>query len=88
MAKRFYRPLGFYETPEESTEIVSIRLGSDLPLAQQSKLEIMRTDTETFNNYVRSRTFRLNSWFLDQTGKISVCNVGVPVREATVATAE
>ena len=75
-------PLGFYEAPEEATEIISIRLGSDLPPEQQSKLEIMRTDTETFKHYVQSRTFRLNPWFLDETGKIGLCNVGVPVRSA------
>ncbi len=77
-------PLGFYETPEEGAVIISIRLGSDVPTDKQSKLEIMRTDTGTFKDYVRSRTFRLDAWFLDQTAKIGLCNVGVPVREATI----
>ena len=75
--------LGFYETPEEAVTITSIRLGSELPAEQQSKLEVMRTDTQTFKDYVQSRTYRLNEWFLDKTGKIGVCNVGVPVREAS-----
>ena len=74
--------LGFYETPEEATPIVSIRLGSELPPEQRSNLEIMRTDTETFARYVRSRTHRKHTWFIDPTGKLSVCNVGVPVRPA------
>ena len=73
-------PLGFYETPEEMTGIVSIRLGSELPAEKRSNLEIMRTDTETFRRYVQSRTYRKNPWFIDETGKIGVCNVGVPVR--------
>lgn len=76
-------PLGFYATPEERTTIKAIRFGNELPQAQQSKLEIMRTDTDTFRNYVTSRTIRLNKWFLDKTGKIEVCNVGVPIREAS-----
>ena len=75
-------PLGFYQTPEETVTIKAIRLGSELPEDMQSKLEVLRTDTETFKNYVRSRTFRLNQWFMDQTGKIELCNVGVPVRKA------
>lgn len=73
--------LGFYETPEEAIAITSIRFGSDLPKEQQSNLEVLRTDTETFNKFVQSRTFRLNKWFLDSTGKIELCNVGVPIRE-------
>lgn len=73
-------PLGFYETAEEATIIKSIKLGSQLPKEQQSKLEIMRTDTVTFADYIESRTTRLNEWFLDSTGKIGICNVGVPTR--------
>jgi peptidylprolyl isomerase len=75
--------LGFYETPEEAVTIKAIRLGSQLPKDQQSRFEIMRTDTKTFASHVKSRTTRLNEWFLDSTGKIGVCNVGVPVREVT-----
>ncbi len=75
-------PLGFYETPEEMVQITSIRLGSELPPEKRSNLEIMRTNTETFRNYVRSRTYRKNEWFIDETGSIGVCNVGVPVRPA------
>lgn len=75
--------LGFYETPEEAVAIESIRIGSELPENERSKLEVMRTDTATFKNYVQSRTFRLGDWFLDKAGKIGVCNVGVPVREAS-----
>lgn len=74
-------PLGFYATPEEATVIKSIRLGSQLLKEQQSKLEIMRTDTATFSDYVKSRTTRLDGWFLDPTGKIGICNVGVPTRQ-------
>ena len=74
-------PLGFYETAEEATIIKSIRLGSKLPKDQQSNLEIMRTDTATFADYVKSRTTRLDEWFIDPTGKIGICNVGVPTRQ-------
>lgn len=74
--------LGFYETPEEMVQITSIRFGDQLPLAAQSSFEIMRTDTPTFNKFVQSRTTRMNEWFLDPTGKIEVCNVGVPVRQS------
>ena len=74
--------LGFYETPEEAVAIKSIRIGSDLPKDRQFNREVLRTDTMTFKNYVQSRTFRLDEWFLDSTGKIELCNIGVPTRPA------
>lgn len=72
--------LGFYATPEETTPIQNIRIGSELPKDRQLSIEIMRTDTTTFQRYVRSRTFRKSEWFIDEVGKIGVCNVGVPMR--------
>lgn len=74
-------PLGFYETEQEYVPIQSIRLAADLPAAQRPQFEVMRTDTETFRQYVKSRTYRSHEWFLDKVGKIEVCNVGVPVRK-------
>ncbi|MEM9057346.1 MAG: peptidylprolyl isomerase [Pseudomonadota bacterium] len=74
--------LGFFETPEETLPIVSLRLGSDLPPAERKRFEVMRTDTETFRRYVEARTFRKHPWFLDEAGRIGLCNVGVPVRPA------
>jgi len=72
--------LGFYESETQHVEITSIRFGTDLEKSEQVKLEVMRTDTDTFGDYVTSRTFRKNEWFLDETGRIELCNVGVPVR--------
>ena len=74
--------LGFYESETQHVEIRSIRFGTDLEQSEQVKLEVMRTGTDTFADYVTSRTFRKNEWFLDETGRIEVCNVGVPVRVA------
>ena len=72
--------LGFYEDPKEYVKIESIRLGSDLPEAERSHLEILRTDTATFEALVESRRNRHESWFVEPTGHISVCNVPLPVR--------
>ena len=74
-------PLGFYKTAEERVIIKSIRFDDTLEEGQRSNLEVLRTDTETFNDFVTSRTYRLHEWFLDPTGKIELCNVGVPVRK-------
>jgi len=73
--------LGFYEDPKEYVPIESIRLGSDLPAAARANLEILRTDTPTFKALVESRRNRHESWFLEPTGHISLCNVPIPVRQ-------
>lgn len=72
-------PLGFYETAEEYAAIVSIRMGDE---AMSDHLEVMRTDTDAFAEYLRSRTFRNEEWFVEPTGRIELCNVIPPVRNA------
>ena len=76
--------LGFYEDPSELTLIESARMGDDVPTDDRLKLEIMRTDTDTFDAYVKSRTHRSGEWFYDPTGRIDVCNVGVPSRDSVM----
>jgi len=73
-------PLGFYETPEENVPIASIRLGSDVPAAQRSNLQIMRTDSKAYSNFVQARRYRKEDWFVAPTGRLELCNVPIPVR--------
>lgn len=74
--------LGFYEKVEQRVPIRSIRLGSDLPPAERVSLELLRTDTETFQHLVDARRHRREPWFIDPVGKIELCNVPLPVRQA------
>ena len=73
-------PLGFYEEPEQFVEIESMRLGSEIPRADWQDLEVLRTDTPTFEALVESRRNRHESWFASPTGHIGLCNVPLPVR--------
>lgn len=73
-------PLGFYETPQERTPILSVRLGSELPQSERVNFEALRTDSATFRDVIESRRFRRDGWFLDPIGHINVCNVPLPVR--------
>lgn len=73
-------PLGFYETPQERSPIRSIRLGPDVPAAERANLEALRTDSGTFTALVDARRTRRESWFLEPTGHINLCNVPLPVR--------
>jgi peptidylprolyl isomerase len=73
-------PLGFYETERERTTIRSIRLASEVPAAQRTDLEALRTDSGTFRAVIASRRHRREEFFVVPTGRINVCNVPLPVR--------
>ena len=74
--------LSFYETPEEFAPIKKVRLASSLP-AGTINTEIMRTNSDAFRAHVNARTNRTEDWFLNPTGRIGLCNVSVPSRDAT-----
>jgi peptidylprolyl isomerase len=73
--------LGFYEKPEQRTPIKSVRLAADVPAAERSIIEVLRTDTPLFTRYVESRRNRREGWFLTPAGHIDVCNINIPVRD-------
>jgi peptidylprolyl isomerase len=82
---RGHGDLGFYEHVNERTPLKSLRLAADLPEAERTPLEVLRTDTPTFAAYVEARRNRHESWFKVPAGRVDVCNVPVPVR-ASVST--
>ncbi len=74
--------LGFYEDPSEHVPVVSIRLGTELPDAERAHLELLSTDTATFRALIVARRVRTESWFVEPTGRIGLCNVPLPSRPA------
>lgn len=74
--------MGFYEKPEERTAIAQVRLAADVPAAERSNLEVLRTDTQTFTDLVESRRNRQDEWYKVPAGRIDVCTVPLPVRKA------
>ncbi len=77
---RGHGALGFYEDSESGLPIRSLRLAADLPEAERTALEELRTDTPTFAAYVEARRNRHEEWFKVPAGRIDVCNIPVPVR--------
>ena len=73
-------PLGFYEKPEQMTAIKAMRMAADVPEAERSKLEILRTDTATFKAVVEAQRNRGGDWYKVPAGHIDLCNVPIPVR--------
>jgi cyclophilin family peptidyl-prolyl cis-trans isomerase len=74
--------LGFYESADETTPILSVRLGTEVPEKERIQIEIMRTDSAEFSDYVKSRTTRTEEWFVEPTGRIEICNIHPPKRIA------
>ncbi len=72
--------MGFYKDAKEYVPIRSVRVAADVPPAQQTPLEVLRTDTKTFAALVEARRFRKESWFKFSSGHVDLCNVPLPVR--------
>jgi peptidylprolyl isomerase len=73
-------PLGFYERPEEHVPIVAMRVAADVPVAERSNVELLRTDTATFAALIEARRNRRDEWYKVPAGYIDVCNVPIPAR--------
>jgi peptidylprolyl isomerase len=80
--------LGFYEHPQERVPIRSLQLESEVPPAQRTALQVLRTDTPTFQAYVAARRNRVEEWFKVPAGRIDVCNVPIPARLRPTAAAK
>jgi peptidylprolyl isomerase len=72
--------LGFYEKPEQRIAIKGIRLAADVPPAEREKLEVMRTDSQSFAALIAARRNRSESWFVRPAGRLDICNIPIPVR--------
>lgn len=70
--------LGFYETPEERTPIVSVRMGSDV--ADLPAYEYLSTESASFAAYIDKRANRKDSFYIQPAGGVDICNAPVPIR--------
>lgn len=75
-------PMGYYEKPEQRIRIQSIRVAADVPEKERTPIEVMRTDTPTFEALIESRRNRPDEWFKVKAGYIELCNVPIPTRVA------
>jgi len=77
-------PLGFYEKPEQYVPIKSMRVAADVPEAERTALEIIRTDTPAFTAMVEALRNRGGEWYKVPAGHIDLCNVPLAVRTRTL----
>ena len=75
-------PMGFYEKPEQRAPILSIKLASEVPEAQRTPLQLLRTDSQAFIDATEARRNRVDDFYTQPAGHIDLCNVSLPVRPA------
>jgi peptidylprolyl isomerase len=72
--------LGFYEDEKERVAIKSIRVATELPLADQPRFEYLSTESDSFARYADARQNRRDPFFIKPAGGGDICNIPVPVR--------
>lgn len=73
--------MGFYDKPELNVPIAAVKMAADVPEAQRSKFEVMRTETATYKAAVEAQRNRGGPWSKVAAGHIDLCNAPIPVRE-------
>jgi hypothetical protein len=61
--------------------IKSVKLAADVPEAERSKFEVMRTESASFKSVVEAQRNRGGPWTKYAAGHVDLCNVPIPVRE-------
>lgn len=72
---------GFYEKPEQRMPLKRVAMAADVPEAERSRFEVMRTDSATYQAVVEAQRNRGGPWTKVAAGKIDLCNAPIPVRE-------
>jgi len=73
--------LGFYEKPEQRMPLKLVRMAADVPEAERSKLEVMRTESATYQAVLDAQRHRGGPWNKVSPGKVDLCSAQIPVRE-------
>jgi peptidylprolyl isomerase len=79
--------MGFYAKTQTPLPIKSVRVAADVPQAERSNLEVIRTDSAAFAALVESRRNRPEEFFKVPAGRIDLCNVPIAVRQRPAAAA-
>jgi peptidylprolyl isomerase len=77
--------MGFYVASEPPAPIKSVRVASDVPQAERTPIEVLRTESATFRSVLAQRRERHEPWFKHNPGAIDLCNVPLPVRVVPTA---
>ncbi len=73
--------LGFYGPNEPRMPIVSVRLEADVPEAERSHFEVMRSDAPIYEQVLDAQRNRGGPWNKFSANYLELCNAMIPVRE-------
>jgi peptidylprolyl isomerase len=71
--------MGFYDKPEQRTNIQRVRLLAEVPPAERPALQVLRTESATWAQLLDARRYR-SGWFVHSPGYIDICSATVPTR--------
>ncbi|MDX3901070.1 MAG: peptidylprolyl isomerase [Sphingobium sp.] len=74
--------LGFYTRDERPVPILSVRLASEMALAERPRYQVMDTASASFAAYLKVRANRKDDFYILPAGGVDLCNAPVPVRPA------
>ena len=78
-------PMGFYTKPQQRVTIASVRLVADMPAKDRPAIQVLRTDSASFAALVEAKRNGRNAFYPKPAGKVDLCGIDVPVREAKPA---
>lgn len=73
--------MGFYAKDQVPVDIRTLRVAADVPEAERSHVEVIRTDSRAFAALIEARRNRPEAFFQVKAGRIELCNVPIAVRE-------
>lgn len=72
---------GMYSDPKEYSYIKSVRMGDSLLLRDQQAFEFLKTDSQTFADYVAARRHVSGGWYVRPTPEyLNVCDINDTTR--------
>jgi peptidylprolyl isomerase len=72
--------LGRYESRDQWVLLESVQIGSDRAPDERSQLQILRTDSQSFQDLVMASRSRNEEFFVYPSDRIGLCNIPVPTR--------
>jgi peptidylprolyl isomerase len=73
--------MGFYGDAETRLPIKSVRLAAEVPEAERSNLEVMRSEAPIYQQVIEAQRNRGGPWNKYSANYVELCNATIPVRE-------
>lgn len=72
--------MGFYGPNEAKMPITAVRLAADVPEAERSQLEVLRSEAPIYQDIIEAQRNRGGPWNKYAANYVELCNAPIPVR--------